>query len=437
VLGCGSDSETDKPPPEVAPDLSWGEHVSFDTVRFVRPPGETYGSGDGSSWENAYAGLPSGLERGTRYYLASGDYGSNPFRLETPEDGERYIGLFKATANDHGDDVGWNTDLGEGPATMGPVAIITGYYLLDGQVGQRTSGYGFELRTDDCQNDQAKIVNFPWDSAGHHVILRHLDLGLCGSLPDEQPSHDVIYGNVVVTHVRVEHCYLHDANRGHFLTRGWRNILIDGCYFARSGRFQENSSLNFGGGTGDVTVRNSTFEDTQSTFVSLRGADNVRVYNNVFFSVLGEWEIYSSIEITGDGGADHVVVYGNTFVGLHGLNTGIRLGDGTDVQVRNNLWAGCRTNQIMLTGDHDYNAFYDNLRVDHDPPIPLDAERIEEDHAVFLDSDPFVDGAANDLHLASPIPAGESLEAPYDTDLDGNPRGTDGNWDRGAYEFAE
>jgi hypothetical protein len=50
------------------------EEYSFNQTLFVRPPGSTYGTGDGSSWTNAFSDLPENLVRGTKYYLASGNY---------------------------------------------------------------------------------------------------------------------------------------------------------------------------------------------------------------------------------------------------------------------------------------------------------------------------------------------------------------------------
>jgi len=123
---------------------------------------------------------------------------------------------------------------------------------------------------------------------------------------------------------------------------------------------------------------------------------------------------------------------------LSGLNVGIRFDDDTEnLRVVNNLWAGCRTNQIMLDGDHHTNAFWDNLRVDGAEPVSLD-DRIEEEDAQIIASDPFVDASACDLHLASPTAAGAVLDDPFSSlDLDGQTRGGDGAWDRGAYEYAE
>ncbi|MGZ3805075.1 MAG: hypothetical protein ACXVB4_12745, partial [Pseudobdellovibrionaceae bacterium] len=48
---------------------------------------------------------------------------------------------------------------------------------------------------------------------------------------------------------------------------------------------------------------------------------------------------------------------------------------------------------------------------------------------------PFVNVAGNDLRLLTATSAGTILSSPYNMDLNGNVRGADGIWDRGALEF--
>src|SRR5437899_8360956 len=50
-------------------------------------------------------------------------------------------------------------------------------------------------------------------------------------------------------------------------------------------------------------------------------------------------------------------------------------------------------------------------------------------------SNPFVDWVNENYHLLAATQAGNTLSAPYNTDPDGNTRGADGVWDRGAFEF--
>ena len=86
----------------------------------------------------------------------------------------------------------------------------------------------------------------------------------------------------------------------------------------------------------------------------------------------------------------------------------------------------------MLHGNHEYNAFYNNTR----DGSSLD-DGIDEPSKQLLTDDPFVDATAGDLRLAAPTEPGQSLSAPFEWDLAGTQRGTDGCWDRGAYEYSE
>ncbi|MBF0227743.1 MAG: hypothetical protein HQK76_20025 [Desulfobacterales bacterium] len=123
---------------------------SFSMIFYVRPPGQTYGTGDGSSWSNAFSNLPKNLIRGSKYYMAFGDYDLGPFTtyyeyhsFNDPEEDELYIGIYKATQQDHGTDQGWNSSLGAGNAHLGTISFTTGYYVIDGQWGEKDQGYGF------------------------------------------------------------------------------------------------------------------------------------------------------------------------------------------------------------------------------------------------------------------------------------------------------
>ena len=418
-----------------SPPTAVGPTPAYEATYCVRPPGTVYGKADGSTWTDALSGIPDELERGARYLIASGDYRSaahTTLEFDDAPDGDRYIGVEKATSQDHGSEEGWSASLAEGPARLDPFAIITSHYVFDGKTGSGASGHGFVLQVTDCAAANAYTVAFPWNSESTHVVLRHMELGHCGDQGYDGPSHDSIYSTRPLSDIWVERCYLHDANRTHMVMVGWSNVVVDGCTFARNGNQQESHTIAANDVNG-LTLRGNVFEDSPSVFVVLRGTSNAAIHSNLFLLTYSEGRgVYAAVD--GPENNHDVVVYGNTFYKLFGLNSGIRFQeDSTGIEVFNNLWAGCRTNQIMLTGEHDYNAFFDNWRVEGGS-YNLD-ERIEEDHAQVITQDPFVDGAAWDLRLAAPTEPGRTLPAPYDEDLLGQARGEDGTWDRGAYEY--
>ena len=92
------------------------------------------GNASGSDWSNAYTALPATLQRGTTYYVASGSYPAHTFN--DPESGTSLITIKKASAQDHGTDVGWQAGYGTGQAVFAYNLLFnSGYYVLDGSYG--------------------------------------------------------------------------------------------------------------------------------------------------------------------------------------------------------------------------------------------------------------------------------------------------------------
>lgn len=426
--------------PQAIARTSTSSHT-YDQVFFVRPPGTQYGTGDGSDWNNAFSDIPENLVRGAKYYLASGVYSSGasePYHIfNDAELGEQYTGIFKATTGDPGTEIGWEPSFGQGPAQLGPLHFITGYYEVDGQTGSHNQGHGFKLYVASC-TEQQKDVYFPWNSTSSHVELKHIDMGLCGPTTFTA-SQTSIYSVHSVNNIIISDCYIHDANRTFIMMVGWSDVLVENNYFARSGRQQESHSLGVRSAS-NVTIRNNIFEDAINSYINMWEPNNVHIYSNVFTRTANDdWSVYALVDNYDT--ATNVLIYNNTIYNLKGLNVGVRItGILNNVQVYNNLWANSRANQIQLSGIHDYNAFYDNWRVGEDgnPLYSLDQRmlegNVEENIQVITDS-PFVAPNEGDFHLAFATEPGATLPAPFDRDPDSAARGTDGTWDRGAFEF--
>lgn len=462
VLSCGGDPPADGNKGHPSPDASTAEESApieeigawddggqeFTKTYYVRPPGQTYGAGDGSSWSNAFADLPEELERGARYLVASGAYdettpeGDEPYTdytFDDEEEGGQFIAVVKATSGAHGTNEGWDASLGEGPASFGPIAMVTGHYLLDGVESVGNSGHGIRIAVNPavCTNSHANAFYFNWDAQSHYVGLRHLDISFCGGVGDPaDPAQDAIYGYATdsydVGHITIRECTVHDTRRVLAFFLGWSDVLLEGSLFERSGQHHESSSLAMRNAK-HVVVRNNVFKDAINVYVSLQSVQNVHIYGNVFVSTLPEWEIWNSIHSSEP--MRDVFIYNNTFYGLTGLSTGLRFtGEATNVRVENNLWAHNRTNQIPMAGDHDFNAFFDNIRPDSQADL---SRAVEEEHVQVLESDPFEDASHLDFRLQTGTEPGRALEAVYAQDPDGATRGADGVWDRGAFEYAE
>lgn len=434
-------------PGEAEPVGAWDDVPrAWDRTLHVRPPGPAYGAGDGSTWTDALSGLPETPERGGRYLLAAGDYYDGPWperffqlEFEVPEDGGRFVGIVKATADDHGSDVGWEAAFGEGRARLGPLAVVTGRLVVDGRVGRGgdDDAYGISIEARECAGEPPGFpLTFPWNCEATDVSFRHVDVRGCGHRPD--PTHgseDAIYSYAAgVTRFALRDAYVHDSFRGLLFLQNSRDVLVEATTFARAGLHHEAFTVALRE-VRDVVFRRNVLIDSYGVFVGLQGVDNVRFYGNVLRRTRADWPVWAAIHLTEHGSG--VLIANNTFYGLEGLNAGVREspeGLVSDLQVVNNLWAATRAGQIMLHGRHEYNAFWDNRR--DDGTTSLD-ERLEEATGQVLPDDPFLDAASGDLRLAGPTAAGRTLAPPADWDLASVRRGADGTWDRGAYEFRE
>ena len=115
----------------------------------VTPAGA--GLRDGSTWDNAFGGLPATLVRGDVYYIATANY-TGGYRFNTPESGTTVITIKKATPTDHCTETGWQASFGVGQAVWdisnGGTFQFTdnGYWVFDGQYRSGLkSGHGFKI----------------------------------------------------------------------------------------------------------------------------------------------------------------------------------------------------------------------------------------------------------------------------------------------------
>ncbi len=427
-------------------------NYTFSQTFYIRPPGAVYGTGDGSSWTNAFSELPENLVRGAKYYFASGTYYSGPVSehsvwhtFNDKEVDNKYIGIFKAIESDHGTDNGWEASFGEVTARLGPISFVTGNYVIEGQIGSKTSGYGFKLTTLDETNNNANVISFGWNTKSHHIVFSHLDIEHTGNWGFHSIgiSHDAVRSNpadsdnpdVKLKYLYFQNCYLHDANRSLMMMLKCENILVENCWFVRSGCHQESNTIGLKYSK-NVVFRRNVFIDAKNVFFSVRWVENVYIYSNIFIceNEDGHWDIYSAVENT-LGHARNIHVHGNTFNNLQGLKVGIRLkNDYGSVYIHNNLWANCETNIINLDGIHSHNAFYENYRTDGAEPIKLD-EKTEDEFRQILTENPFVDAEKYNFQLSYETEHGKVLAAPFNIDFTGKIRGEDGVWDRGAFEY--
>lgn len=388
----------------------------------VRPTADCTYDGDGTTWAcaagagqtGARGGMPTTLVRGNTYYLADGSYGYYAF--DDALDGTKYIYIKKATIAAHGTGTGWNNSFGDGQAIFKATASTWdfkagGYYDIDGVTGSGTSGYGIKVvSTGTTENTATAYI-----SNGHNVTRLYI-------------KHVEFVGEPTYTRVFWSNSY--SAN----------NIYLSNNYF-QGGRvwvamasytttleynyFKDIRSDNpsyHGAGIvamgNNMTIRYNTFENaigSVTTYIEPQGASvsGYYVYGNIFKATSSsEYTSQGIFAITSTDKATDVKIYNNTIYGINSANPGVWCGnvDGSNCVVQNNIWQKTKTVNCTRCTTSNNNL------------LPTDSVS-------------FVNPSAGDFRLSASTIAGIALIAPFGSDLLGNTRGSDGIWDRGAYEY--
>jgi hypothetical protein len=402
------------------------------------------GAGNGSDWTNAFGQLPPALVRSDTYYVADGDYPGYTF--DDPESSDRYIYLIKATLTDHGVETGWDPGYGDGKARFTDVLIMnTGYWDIDGQVGKYKGvdePYGFEI----YRASNGEGVSTPDQLTSGYHRFAHIKIWV--------PAKDTYFGcafDYTCTsgsphHITISDCYILNFSlpfyfyNGNYITVE-RSVIQDNHSDAVN--HSEGASIRY---TNHVVFRYCWLENMEGTggIMAMEGdEENWEIYGNVF---------YQTDDSTCDGVSQGVVgsyhtlgnsrIYNNTVVGVNaygnrGASAGIRIVDGPNTFAYNNLWYNSR---VFHDGSftYDYN-YYSNCVQDlyafqpaaHEPP--KDNTQLHSS----INTDPFVNSAAQDFRLKAPLAgyAGLALSDTFQYDYTGAIRGADGVWDRGAFEF--
>ena len=424
-----------------------GSRVDAQNVYCVRV-GAT-GANNGLDWINAYPALPATLVRGATYYVAGGNYASYTF--STADSGTSMITIRRATAANHGPAGGWSSAYDSQVVFTGPLTFLTDYWLLDGQ--QRagwTNGYGIKVQ---------------WVSGtGVHLI----DLApLGGSIGNNSVRYVEVAGSAMrdgVTQDRgiqfcggsnytIEYCYIHDNDNCPFLSRDVKNATIQYCYLARNHytAAQHSEGWSISGNCTNIVVRFNQWIDIEGTALICTptvghpqcggpSLCNWYIYGNVF--AYTSWGNANS-QGFGDGifylfdtqAHGDMMFYNNTIANIQkGLsvsigcdNSGGSDGCADHLYVRNNLFCNnafqvAPANANVTDFKWEYNAYAAQSYSDSDANLQVMA------------TSPLVNIGA-DWHLTAGTSNGIALSSQFNTDMDGNTRGADGVWDRGAYEF--
>ena len=244
------------------------------------------------------------------------------------------------------------------------------------------------------------------------------------------------------------------------------NVTIENCFIAnnRNTTAWHSAGLAINGACSNYVVRYNKFCDIDGSAVF----DGI---NGVAGDLLLNWDIYGNViwhtgsygstlagvisiwnDVNNHQTAQNWHVYNNTIFNISGwFSIQFLSATTTDVQILNNLIVQNRINNLYVNygmisfaggaGNlYDYN--YYGLCA-----FPFAMSNAAHENSIYdgpncrLSDDPgfpgFLDPANGDFHLKGPITnyTGLTFSSPYNIDPDGNTRGADGVWDRGAYEF--
>jgi hypothetical protein len=390
------------------------------------------GTGTGNDWINAYTDIPATLIRGDTYYIAGGNYGKHTFNSIA---GTSYVYLKKATAAECGAVNGWQASYESNQAVFTAVSgtvwtISLSYLSVDGVTGSgiNSSSYGIKLvqGSDGSQDDCIGT----YGGKQSYLKLQHVELqcpypdGSAAGLPFNEKG--MVYGGGLSVGQFIQNCYLHGGLVGMCFTGDGvtdQGIIIDHCYL-RSFAGQEHSEVFQLADTKNVTIRYCDVADLlypSTTYIEPQSYGTIRVngiyvYGNVFWAATAAEGNNNAgvLSMTGVENCDNVLIYNNTFYGMHGPSgvSGGNVSGSTGIIVQNNLWQACvYTPTFAYVQTQDHNIL--NTGVAR-----------------------FVNTVMGDFRLATNTPtAGVMLGSPYNLDPNGNVRGADGWWDIGAFEF--
>lgn len=425
LLILRSSGSSDPPPEEVS-----SECDGHSNLHYVRPPGGSYGSENGSDWNNAYDGFPSPT-RGHTYYFAKGDYGSKSF--STAVSGTTLIWICAATTSDHGTDTGWSDTFSAPGSTSTGLNFSTSYWFFDAAVGDGSTSV--EGMTDPTSYGMFVTVPSGSDTVGVDfgggglparttITVKHIAVQCHGAAGDDEDKG--FYGStefVTVSYAWTDDCQIsvHTLNNGD-------DAIVEYSYFGP----HWSSGLHHGVQVmlqNRPIVRYNYFAYCSPQCVEPSGGTDDDMVDGQFYGNIAREIPHANGFLKGvsNSAVIDTVMYNNTIVDSDGpllyQNNSVGHSSSGNVLYNNLLYnssGGLYVTGLGSAPTHNYN-------------YSINSGSLSEANGQSGSSDPFVGYAGGDFHLTGHTNAGKTdLGPPYDTDPDGNTRTT---WDRGAYEY--
>ncbi len=416
------------------------------------------GSGAGTSWSDALDDLPATLTRGNTYWVADGTYAAYTFN--DAESGTSVITIKKATTSDHGTETGWSSAYGDGEAVFsgsGSIWIFSnGYYTINGQYGTAdTAGsYGFRLYSTAARSGSTGLTG--WNgTAGVTTITNvaisfvEFDFDNGTGTGSSGVTRMMVSGEIDSRNCSWSDCYFHHSSGFVFYMGQWsgasyrpktRDITIQRCYFKDNGGGGGVSShweLFWFTDVEGADVRYNIVEnvfgptDGQTGWWMVGASSDVRYYGNLLFCSSGSCAVGGNgIIATWSNDAyvcTNITIVNNTFVDIAGGFDGKiyfthNTANDQNVVCQNNLyynsswsWTGIDTHSHEAVGGGQSSG--------------------GTSAQTGITTSIFQNYAGDDFRLSTATDAGTTLASPYTSDMLGSTRGSDGVFDRGAYEY--
>jgi len=464
------------------PLLSLLSILSYPVESELKPPGcdgrgncyvraGASGSESGTNWTNActkFTGncsTTSNPARGVTFWVAAGSYGSVTF--SAPDSGTTVTTVESATSN-HGPTGDWN-DGYAGQALFSGGAIVSDYWTFDGQNrgADWQTGYNLKFWNQTAPQGEALQIGAGAGRGASHVSIKYVEVeGTNRNFRSTTPCSsggycdDGIYVKSRSNDIYVGYSFLHDvgdtqvqANDNTVENSVGSDWIFEYDYFSRNhsgAQSADNHSEAFSVTAQNLVVRYNYFQDIGSSGVitdASAGQPSVgpwEIYGNVWF-----WTKENPFPGVGDGLAclfgetfsGHLKIYNNTIAGIQSENVCsarpfFMVGGGENkgnpaVQIYNNLfWNDCHVHNgpgayYNWTVSMDNNSYYGGTTAPNDSSA----------HRQIIAGNPFVDISHANFRLKRHTESGKPLLAPYSQDMDGKIRGSDGIWDRGAFQF--
>lgn len=421
------------------------------------------GTSDGSDWTNACTDFTgscavSSLVRGDTYYVASGTYAGRTF--DTATSGTLVITIKGATVADHGTSTGWVNTYSVSTADGGSQAVwshrspttielYNSYFVFDGAVGSLSTtktDYGFKVSGPTCPAGHQGFDVWGPSGIATNITIKHITYTGCTSVGDiGLEAIQVGCGACHLDTITISDSLFSDMSRVVDFSNV-NNIVyernISQGQWSSAANHGETISFNNNNAPAESvngTVRYSQFLSSEGTatiacglFGEGNACEGLKVYGNLFMNKVDGG---NGIIATGSSGFAYlrnVLVYNNTFLRNDAQLMWLCSGDcanSTGNEFKNNFVYDSAATIDSGTGSitSDSNRFYN---------ISSGAAFGTNQQTTTGGACPFVSCTAPyNLRLLSATNAGTSLASPYNVDPDGVTRGSDGTWDRGAYEF--